>query len=67
MLEELRLNPRSPRAPFKGRRPGEVVAADAGTVDTNLSTGFTAPVRRCSTTAEGSIYTVVAAMKEEVE
>jgi len=67
MLEELRLNPRSPRAPFKDRRPGESAAADDGAVDTNLSTGFTARARRRSTAAEGSIHAVVAAIKEEVE
>jgi len=66
MLEELRLNPRSPRAPFKDRRPGESAAADDGAVDTNLSTGFTARARRRSTAAEGSIHAVVA-IKEEVE
>ncbi len=66
MLEELRLNPRSPGAPFRGRRRGQGAAADVGTVDTNLSTTFAGRVRRHSTTAEGPIQTVGAEMKEGV-
>ena len=40
MLEELRLNPRSPAARSRGRCLGTVVDTGGGLVDPNLSTGF---------------------------
>ena len=40
MLEELRLNPRSPAARSRGRCLGAVVDTGGGLVDPNLSTGF---------------------------
>ncbi len=40
MLEELRLNPRSPGARSWGRCPGEGAAADGDRVNRRLSTGF---------------------------
>ena len=40
MLEELRLNPRSPGARSWGRSPGERAATDSEKVKRSLSTGF---------------------------
>ena len=40
MLEELRLNPRSPATRSRGRWPGGRVLADIGVVDPSLSTGY---------------------------
>lgn len=42
MLEELRLNPRSPGARSWGRSPGEGAATDGDRVNRRLSTGFAA-------------------------
>ena len=53
MLEELRLNPWSPAARSRGRRPGGCVLTDVGAVDPSLSTGFGRRARRRST-GEGS-------------
>ena len=40
MLEELRVNPRSPGARLSSRRPGERAVSRSARVDPNLSTGF---------------------------
>ena len=40
MLEELRLNPRSPGARSWGRSPGQHAGADGDKVKRSLSTGF---------------------------
>jgi len=67
MLEELRLNPRSPAARFRGRCPGEGAAAGDGTVDPRLSTGFAEGARLRSTGAAGLIHSPwIGAIKEEV-
>src|SRR2546428_13322346 len=55
MLEELRLNPRSPAARSRGRRPGGCVLTDVGAVDPNLSTGFARRARRRSPGGGGPI------------
>lgn len=49
MLEELRLNPRSPGARSWGRSPGDGAATDCGKVNRRLSTGFAGPGGRNST------------------
>ena len=67
MLEELRLNPRSPAARFKGRCPGESAATGDGTVDPRLSTGFAEGARPRSTGVAGPIHSPwIGAIKEEV-
>ena len=40
MLDELRLNPRSPAAQLRGGRHGESAATDGGSIYGGLSTGF---------------------------
>src|SRR5256885_7083956 len=54
MLEELRLNPRSPAARFRGRCPGESATTEDGTVDPRLSTGFAEGARSRSTGPAGA-------------
>jgi len=49
MLEELRLNPRSPAARTWGRCPGEHAAIDRQQSDLGLSTGCTEGLRLSST------------------
>ena len=49
MLEELRLNPRSPAARTWGRCPGEHAARNRRQPDLGLSTGFTEGARLPST------------------
>ena len=67
MLEELRLNPRSPAARFKGRCPGESADTGDGTVDPSLSTGFAEGARSRSTGVAGPIHSPwIGAIKEEV-
>ena len=67
MLEELRLNPRSPAARFKGRCPGVNAATGDGSVDPRLSTGFAEGARSRSTGATGLIHNPwTGAIKEEV-
>jgi len=67
MLEELRLNPRSPAARFKGRCPGESAATGDWTVDPRLSTGFAEGARSRSTGVAGPIHSPwIGAIKEEV-
>src|SRR6267143_575748 len=67
MLEELRLNPRSPAARFKGRGPGESAATGEWTVDPRWSTGFAEWARWRSTGAAGLIHSPwIGAIKEEV-
>ena len=67
MLEELRLNPRSPAARFEGRCPGERAAVGDRTVEPRLSTGFAEGARSRSTGAAGLIHNPWAgAIKEEV-
>ena len=59
MLEELRLNPRSPAARFAAGCPGLSAAADDREVDPRLSTGFPGWARLRSTTATGRIHTAM--------
>ena len=56
MLEELRLNPRSPGARSHGRRPGATGFTDVGKVDPSLCTGFADRQRRRSTGRSGPIH-----------
>jgi len=66
MLEELRLNPRSPVQRFKGRCPGESAATDDATADPRLSTGFAEGARSRSTGVAGSIHSLwIGAIKKE--
>lgn len=58
MLEELRLNPRSPATRSRGRSPGEDAAGDDGSVDPSLSTGFAGWPRLRSTGGSDSIHTL---------
>ena len=58
MLEGLRLNPRSPAARSRGRRPGRRVFAGTGLFDPSLSTGYASQARRRSTGASDSIHRV---------
>jgi hypothetical protein len=51
MLEELRLNPRSPGARSWGRSPGEHAATDGDKVKRSLSTGF---AEGCAAESTGS-------------
>ena len=51
MLEELRLNPRSPGARSWGRSPGEYAATDCDKVKGSLSTGF---AKGCAAESTGS-------------
>jgi hypothetical protein len=51
MLEELRLNPRSPGARSWGRSPGEHAATDSNKVKGSLSTGF---AERCGAESTAS-------------
>ena len=51
MLEELRLNPRSPGARSWGRSPGEHAVADSDKVKGSLSTGF---AKGCEVDSTGS-------------
>ena len=66
MLEELRLNPRSPAARFKGRGPGESAATGEWTVDPRLSTGFAEWARWRSTGAAGLIHSPWISTSKEV-
>jgi hypothetical protein len=66
MLEELRLNPRSPRARSHGRRPGESGLAGFTTVGPSLSTGFADVARRRSTGRPGPIHSLRLGMKRGV-
>jgi hypothetical protein len=52
MLEELRLNPRSPGARSWGRSPGEHAATDSDKVKRRLSTGF---AKGCAARSTGLI------------
>jgi hypothetical protein len=52
MLEELRLNPRSPGARSWGRSPGEHAATDGDKVKRSLSTGF---AERCAAESTGRL------------
>ena len=52
MLEELRLNPRSPAARTWGRCPGEHAAIDRQQTDLDLSTGCTEGLRLPSTSRQ---------------
>jgi hypothetical protein len=66
MLEELRLNPRSPAARFKGRCPGESEVTEDGTVDPRLSTGFAEVTRSRSTSLAGPIHNPWIGARREV-
>ncbi len=65
MLEELRLNPWSPAARSRGRRPGGCVLTDGGAVDPSLSTGFARRARRRSTGEGSPIHRVWRGLEEE--
>ena len=52
MLEELRLNPRSPGARSWGRSPGQHAGADGDKVKRSLSTGF---AERCAAESTGGM------------
>ena len=56
MLEELRLNPRSPAARFGAGCPGLSAGADDREVDPRLSTGFAGWTAPRSTVATGQIH-----------
>ncbi len=56
MLEELRLNPRSPAARSRGRRSGGSGLAGDGKVETSLSTGFADGARLRSTGRSSLIH-----------
>jgi hypothetical protein len=55
MLEELRLNPRSPGARSWGRSPGERAVTDSDKVKGSLSTGFAEGCAIDSTGASGGL------------
>ena len=64
MLEELRLNPRSPAARFMACRPGLSAAANDRKVHPSLSTGFAGWVCLCSTTTARGFHRAVNIEKE---
>ena len=65
MLEELRLNPRSPAARTWSRCPGESAATDSGKVDPRLSTEFAGRTRLRSTPALEPIHSVWCGLGKE--
>ena len=65
MLEELRLNPRSPAERSRGRRPGGCGYADVGVVDPSLSTGFANRPRWRSTGTSDPIHSLWGGLKKE--
>ncbi len=66
MLEELRLNPRSPGTRSYGRRPGARGITDNGTVDPRLSTGFAGGALLRSTGQMAPLHRLWLGLKEVV-
>ena len=66
MLEELRLNPRSPATRSRGRWPGGRVLADIGVVDPGLSTVYPGQARLRSTGVADPIHRMWPGEKEGV-
>ena len=65
MLEELRLNPWSPAARSRGRKPGGCVLTDVGPVDPSLSTGFARRTGWRSTGQRGPIHRLWGGLEKE--